>query len=94
MRGLGGRCWKQSRGYDGLQWPFVSNFAKVFELIPTAQQNDHNVAIDIVKSWGRRAASYELEALVESEWTFSLGGRAAKPRLSTTAPANKERTRI
>ena len=74
--------------------PVFTNFAKVFELIPTAQQNDHNVAIDIVKSWGRRAASYELEALVESEWTFRLGGRAAKPRLSTTAPANKERTRI
>jgi len=46
--------------------PVFTNFAKVFELIPTAQQNDHNVAIDIVKSWGRRAASYELEALVEA----------------------------
>jgi len=43
--------------------PVVHNYARIFELFPDAVKTDRNVALDIVKSWGRRAANHELESL-------------------------------
>jgi hypothetical protein len=43
--------------------PVVYNYARIFELFPDAVKTDRNVALDIVKSWGRRAAPHELESL-------------------------------